>query len=57
MHPLTAKPVSPLILAAAPDMLRALLRLTHPNAGDEDVRFALDVIERATGLPAPWTPL
>lgn len=37
----------------APAMLKALQRLTHPAADDEDLRDALDVIARATGQPVP----
>ena len=37
----------------APALLKALQRLTHPMADDEDVRHALDVIARATGQPEP----
>ena len=39
------------LIAQAPAMLRALQRLTHPAADDEDLRDALDVIARATGQP------
>ena len=39
------------LIAAAPAMLRALQRLTHPMADDEDLAHALDVIARATGQP------
>jgi hypothetical protein len=35
------------LIAAAPQMLDALLRLTHPMADDEDVEFALQTIEKA----------
>ena len=41
------------LIAAAPAMLKALQRLTHPAADDEDLRDALDVIARATGQPVP----
>ena len=37
------------LIAAAPDMLRALQRITHPAADDDDVSFALEVIGRVTG--------
>lgn len=37
------------LIAAAPDLLRALQRLVHPMADDFDVEFAEDVIARATG--------
>lgn len=39
------------LIAAAPAMLKALQRLTHPMADDEDLRDALAVIARATGQP------
>jgi len=41
------------LIAAAPDMLKALQRITHPMADDDDVAFALDVIARATGEAQP----
>jgi hypothetical protein len=34
---------------AAPDMLKALYRITHPAADESDLEFALQVIEQATG--------
>ncbi len=37
------------LIAAAPDMLAALQRLTHPAADEEDLEHALEVIARATG--------
>ena len=37
------------LIAAAPSMLRALQRLTHPAADDDDLAYALDVIRAATG--------
>ena len=37
------------LIAAAPQMLRALQRLTHPAADDDDLAYALDVIRAATG--------
>lgn len=37
------------LIAAAPDLLTALQRLTHPMADDTDLAHALDVIARATG--------
>jgi hypothetical protein len=39
------------LIAAAPEMLRALQRLTHPAADDDDLAYALDVIRAATGAP------
>lgn len=39
------------LIAAAPQMLRALQRLTHPAADDDDLAYALDVIRVATGAP------
>ena len=43
----------PRLIAQAPAMLKALQRLTHPMADDDDLRDALDVIARATGQPVP----
>ncbi len=37
------------LISAAPQMLRALQRLTHPAADDDDLAYALDVIRVATG--------
>lgn len=37
------------LIAAAPAMLAALQRLTHPAADDTDLEHALEVIARATG--------
>lgn len=34
---------------AAPEMLKALQRLTHPAADDSDIENALEVIRQATG--------
>ena len=43
------------LIAAAPQMLLALQRLTRPDDGrgpaDEDLAYALDVIRAATGSP------
>lgn len=36
------------LIAAAPEMLTALRRLTHPMADDSDLEFALAVIARAS---------
>jgi hypothetical protein len=38
------------LFAAAPDMLDALLRLTHPMADDEDLEFAFTTIAKARGF-------
>lgn len=43
----------PRLIEQAPAMLRALQRLTHPMADDDDLAHALDVIARATGQPVP----
>jgi hypothetical protein len=37
------------LIAAAPDMLKALYRITHPAADESDLEFALQVIDQATG--------
>ena len=37
------------LIAAAPDLLLALQRLTHPMADDEDLSFARDTIANARG--------
>jgi hypothetical protein len=39
------------LIAAAPQLLSALQRLTHPAADDDDLAYALDVIRVATGAP------
>jgi len=36
-----------LLFAASPDMLKALQRLTHPMAGDEDLEFEFATIAKA----------
>ena len=41
------------LISAAPDMLKALQRITHPMADDDDVAFALDLIRRVTGEAQP----
>jgi len=41
------------LIAAAPDMLDALRRLTHPMASDEDLQHALTVIAKAEGRAEP----
>ena len=35
---------------AAPQMLDALLRLTHPMADDDDLEFAFETIAKARGF-------
>lgn len=37
------------LIAAAPAMLKALQRITHPMADDDDLAHALEVIRQATG--------
>jgi len=37
------------LIAAAPQMLLALERLTHPMADDEDLDYAREIIAKATG--------
>lgn len=49
--PLEERMNNALLIAAAPAMLRALQRLTHPAADDDDLAYALDVIRAATGQP------
>lgn len=36
------------LMAAAPDMLRSLIRLTHPTTNDDDRAHALAIIARVT---------
>lgn len=43
----------PRLIAVAPALLKALQRLTHPMADDDDLAHALHVIARATGQPVP----
>jgi hypothetical protein len=43
---MTTEPTQAMI-EAAPQMLDALLRLTHPMADDDDLEFALATIEKA----------
>lgn len=37
------------LIASAPQLLRALQRLSHPGADDDDLDYALYVIRAATG--------
>ena len=37
------------LIASAPELLRALERLAHPMADDEDVSFARAIISKAKG--------
>jgi len=46
----TDKEVTQHMIEAAPQMLDALLRLTHPMADDDDVEFALETIRKARGF-------
>ena len=39
------------LIASAPDLLRALERLAHPMADDEDLDYARAVIAKAKGQP------
>jgi len=48
MH--TDKTVTPAMIEAAPDMLDALCRLTHPMADDDDIEFAQATIAKARGF-------
>ena len=41
--------VNAYLIAAAPELLSALERLTHPMADDEDLDYAREVIEKAKG--------
>ena len=45
----TFDPCAARLIAAAPDLLLALERLTHPMADDEDLSFARDCIANARG--------
>jgi hypothetical protein len=38
------------LISAAPDLLSALERLTHPMADDEDLDYARSIIAKAKGL-------
>jgi hypothetical protein len=38
-----------LLIATAPDLLKALQRITHPAADDDDLQNALQVSAQATG--------
>lgn len=37
------------LIAAAPEMLRALQRITHPAADDDDLAYAQSIIKKALG--------
>jgi len=39
------------LIAAAPQLLSALQRLTHPAADDDDLAYAMNAIRAATGAP------
>jgi hypothetical protein len=47
--PLEERMNNALLIAAAPAMLRALQRLAHPAADDDDLAYAQSVIRAATG--------
>jgi hypothetical protein len=36
------------LMAAAPELVNALYRLTHPMADESDLEYALEVLDRAT---------
>ncbi len=44
------------LIALAPEMRKALQRLTHPMADDSDLENALEVISRACQLSTPVLP-
>jgi hypothetical protein len=51
MNPIyTDKEVTQHMIEAAPQMLDALIRLTHPMADDDDVEFAIETIRKARGF-------
>jgi len=51
MNPLhTDKEITQAMVEASPQMLDALLRLTHPMADDDDVEFAREAIRKARGF-------
>ena len=45
----TFDPAAARLIAAAPDLLAALERLTHPKADDDDLDYAREVIAKAKG--------
>lgn len=47
------EPTPAKLIKAAPLMLAALQRITHPAADDTDLENALQVIAQATGEPTP----
>jgi hypothetical protein len=46
----TDRKITQHMIDASPDMMDALLRLTHPMADDDDVEFALMTIRKARGF-------
>jgi hypothetical protein len=46
----TDKKITQHMIDASPDMMDALLRLTHPMADDDDVEFARATIRKARGF-------
>jgi hypothetical protein len=46
----TDKQVTQSMIDAVPDMMDALLRLTHPMADDDDIEFAQATIAKARGF-------
>lgn len=40
------------LIACAPDMLRALQRIVHPMADDDDLEYAKEIIAKAEGMPS-----
>jgi len=46
----TDRKITQHMIDASPDMMDALLRLTHPMADDDDVEFALATIAKARGF-------
>ncbi len=46
----TDRKITQHMIDASPDMMDALLRLTHPMADDDDVEFARSTIRKARGF-------